>query len=585
MATSFLSRVDRDSYRADDNPNVGPGAYSKPTTINRPLPGFAPFSSSSKRMTPRREEESGPAPGSYLISDGMEKKTGVTSVFKSGAKRFVEKDQGEGGPSHYSIESTIGKKIKQFPKKSSNPFDILPKRAASPPSIPTKSQAHGYEVRPDGAVTLQAPAVPGFTGRGEDTVGPGDYDPKIDVKYKNAPKTTFKGSDREAMDRIEAKAAQTPGPGYYNTHSTFENMGTGHGMYDNDFLIHMAQAKRRQMSAFESKTARDAIMQEIERRKNEPGPGQYVLPSTIVADKNAKPPNLQFFSSSEARFKNEQPRSMQVNTAPGSYNVVSSDFDQMRLRIMRQKKMAARSDWVQNIAFTSTERRFNNPEEMLKLDIPNPTAYRPKGSFGDQLARGNVRAGAFGSKDARFKEKKDPSEKKLTREELTERELNRDLQTFLARHDNRKTSGNGIPAVRSASPNAIRPKIVPNFAPSSEARLRPVKTPPGPPPGAYNTQPKWIKEHGAPVMAPELRISKKVHDPLPGPGQYDVTRPAVSSSLQNWRNPKNVMLSTAVRADPSLVVKKGPAPGPGYYNTSSSLLKPTFNVLLSEKYQ
>lgn len=510
-------------------------------------------------------------------------KTGVTSVFKSSARRFVsEKDQGEPGPAQYSLDSTIGKKLKQFPKKQHNPLDLIPPRSSSPPSIPTKAQGHGYEVRPDGALAPQPPAVPGFTGRGSDTVGPGDYDPRVDVKFKNAPKTTFRGPDREAMDRIEAKVSQTPGPGYYNTPSDFESLGTGHGMYDNDFLVHMAQAKRRQMSSFESKTARDGIMQEIERRKNEPGPGQYYIPPSISAEKNVKPPNLQFFSSSEARFKSEQPRSMQVNTAPGSYNVITSDFDQTRLKIMKQKKMAARSDWVQNIAFTSTERRFNNLEEQFKLEVPNPTAYHPKVSFSDSLARANVRGGGFGSKDARFKDKKDYGEKKLTREEITEMELNRDLQAFLAKHDQKKHGG--IPPVRSASPTGIRPKVVPNFAPSPDARLRPVKTPPGPPPGAYNVQPKWIKDRGVPVMAPELKLSRKVHDPAPGPGQYDITRPAVSATFQSWRNPKRVMLSTAVRADPSLL-KKTPAPGPGVYNTAGSLLKPSFNVLLSDKYQ
>jgi hypothetical protein len=50
------------------------------------------------------------------------------------------------------------------------------------------------------------------------------------------------------------------------------------------------------------------------------------------------------------------PRSMRLTTAPGAYSPVTSDFDQLRLRILKQKKMAVRSGWAQNIAFTSTER-------------------------------------------------------------------------------------------------------------------------------------------------------------------------------------------------------------------------------------
>jgi hypothetical protein len=246
MATSFLSRVEREAYRGDDNPNLGPGAYSKPSAINRAMPGFAPFASSSKRMTPRRDDGDGPAPGSYQIAEGMEKKSGVTSVFKSSARRFVNESEGEKtGPAQYALESTVGKKIKHFPKKQNKSFYIIPDRAPVAPSIPTRTQGNGYEVRPDGIVTPQAPVIPGFTGRGDDTVGPGDYDPRIDIKFRNIPKATLKGSDREATNRIEAKASQTPGPGYYNTSSSFGNFSTGHGMYDSDFLIHMAQAKKR----------------------------------------------------------------------------------------------------------------------------------------------------------------------------------------------------------------------------------------------------------------------------------------------------------------------------------------------------
>lgn len=53
-----------------------------------------------------------------------------------------------------------------------------------------------------------------------------------------------------------------------------------------------------------------------------------------------------------------------------------------------------------------------------------------------------------------------------------------------------------------------------NFAPSLEERMRPVKTPPGPPPGAYDVQPKWNKV-GTHVMAP-LMGHKKREERTPG---------------------------------------------------------------------
>lgn len=60
-----------------------------------------------------------------------------------------------------------------------------------------------------------------------------------------------------------------------------------------------------------------------------------------------------------------------------------------------------------------------------------------------------------------------------------------------------------------------RPKFSSAFAPSLEDRQRPVKTPPGPPPGAYDVQPKWNKV-GAPVMAPLIGSTNKRVEKLPG---------------------------------------------------------------------
>ena len=82
--------------------------------------------------------------------------------------------------------------------------------------------------------------------------------------------------------------------------------------------------------------------------------------------------------------------------APGKYNPLTSDFDTMRLKILKQKKMHSRSDWAQNIAFASTDTRF----EKLNLDAPAPTAYAPKVGLAETLPKPNIRSGAFGTKDS-----------------------------------------------------------------------------------------------------------------------------------------------------------------------------------------
>lgn len=50
MTTQFLSRVERE-VRDDSNPNVGPGGYVLPGGITRPMPGFAPFATTSSKYS------------------------------------------------------------------------------------------------------------------------------------------------------------------------------------------------------------------------------------------------------------------------------------------------------------------------------------------------------------------------------------------------------------------------------------------------------------------------------------------------------------------------------------------------------
>jgi hypothetical protein len=110
----------------------------------------------------------------------------------------------------------------------------------------------------------------------------------------------------------------------------------------------------------------------------------------------------------------------------------------------------------------------------------------------------------------RFKEKKlVPG---MTRDQEAAIQLNKDIAPFL-----NKPSSSSSPIARSLSPNnrgGTRPKFSSNFAPSNEERFRPVKTPPGPPPGAYNTNPTW--KSGTILMAPSMVESKKKPDISPG---------------------------------------------------------------------
>ncbi len=114
----------------------------------------------------------------------------------------------------------------------------------------------------------------------------------------------MQGSQRDSLDKITAKNADVPGPGYYNTRSVFD-LPEAHGgasYNDTDFLMQLNAARTRQSAVFESKTQRDSMLKFIAKRRNEPGPGQYDLPADLKVQ--TKPANKQFFASSGERFQN-----------------------------------------------------------------------------------------------------------------------------------------------------------------------------------------------------------------------------------------------------------------------------------------
>lgn len=488
-----------------------------------------------------------------------EQKAGVTSGFKSATRRFTDQSKDDPGPGPYVPKSTLIQPVAVYSRP--NRTEVLAPRPAEPPSIPARSQSHGYEVGPAGNVRPQAPAIPGYSGKRGDSVGPADYDPRVDVKFRGVSLATFpKAPERTALEKTLSKRVDAPGPGYYNTLSSFDLAASG--PMDQDFLLHLNAAKRRQLSVFESKTARDSLQQEVSRKAG-PGPGHYTLPGAIKV--TSKPSSLQFFASCEPRFKDEVPRSMRLATAPGSYNVISSDFDQQKLQIMRHKKISQRSDWVQNVGFASTTGRFI---EVDKNEIPPSTAYTPKVSIADHIAKPNLRSGPFGSKAERFKERAE--REIMSKDQMKEMELNQDIAKYLAKN---------VPEV--GPPSRMKQQFSSPFAPTVDNRLRPVKTPPGPAPGAYDLTPNWTTAKGVMPMVPRSAISRKtVFDTMPGPGTYN----AGSSMGPKYKNRKNVMISTTTR---ELKMGGSSNPGPGDYDPApltGSMIKQSYNILLSDKY-
>jgi hypothetical protein len=100
--TQFISRVERPGRANAHSEFVpGPGTYNDPRLLGKPLlPGFAPFSATSKRLvTIANSANNVPAPGSYeLQQDILPPSSSTASAFRSKAKRFDEVPETSYGP-------------------------------------------------------------------------------------------------------------------------------------------------------------------------------------------------------------------------------------------------------------------------------------------------------------------------------------------------------------------------------------------------------------------------------------------------------------------------------------------------------
>ena len=78
-------------------------------------------------------------------------------------------------------------------------------------------------------------------------------------------------AERGSLDKMAAKESAAPGPGYYNFRSDFDLPEEGNTFTDTSFLMQLTAARKKQSAVFESRTARDSLMQDIKRKLHEPG--------------------------------------------------------------------------------------------------------------------------------------------------------------------------------------------------------------------------------------------------------------------------------------------------------------------------
>lgn len=168
---AFVSRAEKPSY-VDEYVNKatpGPGTY---LSLNeyQPNRGYAPFSSTTKRIEPLKKDDSAPGPGSYNISvdlTNQAQKLSVASVnadpreleapklsnvFKSKTQRFAEKFSKHAdtpGPGAYYKEDSFGRRMKSIPGPTSQRRETIQNvlgagKYVAIPSIPSNVHGYGY---------------------------------------------------------------------------------------------------------------------------------------------------------------------------------------------------------------------------------------------------------------------------------------------------------------------------------------------------------------------------------------------------------------------------------------------------------
>ena len=562
MASALISTSKRiDSSNTGQGPSPGPGQYNIPPAITVSSPNFVGFQSSAKRNPFGSLKTTSPSPMAYLVRENLLKKQPVcSSDFNSKTKRF---DDGQAwGPLRetWTEVPAMGKHPKAFPKPQTSPLIIEPPPRV--PSIPQRHQSYGFEEDDKtGKLVLQKPSYPGYTGRKNDTVGPMDYEPKHIDKIKT---TNFgKGSNRDPYKHCKSDG---PGPGYYNAAvSSFDDPASSSAYNEGNYVMRLNSVRKQQSAAFESKTVRETIPKTREVR---PDPGSYTLPPAIQV--KTKAPEFQNFGSSDARIKDPIARSLRLTIAPGSYDPLTSDFDNMYAKILRQKRLTIKSQWAQSISFLGTDSRLKVFERGTIPELVD-AAYYPKVNIADNLPR-PTKNGPFGSSTERFN---------FPDSAYRSEDVGTDLSDGPVRIGG--SAGRSLKHENPGKARIINCSLIGGVQPSSsfaysKERFQEQEKTMGPPPGTYNVAPSW-RAQGVVPMRPDTLGSKqnKIVHTMPGPGDY-----TIPSTLKIPRkNRKNIMVSTVQRFDMPRVEE---GPGPMDYDPIplyGNMIRPSHNVMLS----
>ncbi|GMF36474.1 unnamed protein product [Phytophthora fragariaefolia] len=348
---AWVNRTTRDNcpgglqVTASTSASLGPGCYET-SPSHKVRPNVTGFGSGEKLM--RGESTKGlamitPGPGSYDTNNQTtwdsptKSKAPATSIFQSKSTRLGEVKLRRGfstpGP---GARLSFGNPLVRTPPSNNK---IRWTRLPTAPSIPTVSQSFGYEQGAYGKLVRHEPAKVGHTGCGNDTLGPGEYEPMRGLKNINKSRTTdfSKGKVTRFIENEVRSKAEVPGPGEYKN--------TGDSTVPKD--------PARINAVFKSALTREQAAP-VAVTKNVPGPGAYHPNQTHGFAAETKPEHLQFFGSTSNRFEGSQRWSSDAFVpGPGAYYYPPSGNMQQPRSVPSRKKAP----------FSSKKERFEEPKD------------------------------------------------------------------------------------------------------------------------------------------------------------------------------------------------------------------------------
>jgi len=385
----FNNVAERDKYyaglgNAKPTPTLplGPGTYNVTDNETPFRPAPAPFNVTAQRQEPDADAI-GPGPAAYSANKpGGWNRGGARGAFKSKFNRFKDEKKAEfPGPGKYVInKSEMDMKLERHKKtqtiitnhKKNELNGLQWVRLPSAPTIPGHHNAYGYEEGPYGELVLQRPAFPGYTGVKDDKVSPADYSPNINaIRPKKGGIDFGRGSAREG-NQIKSSIL--------NKHKQKDELLAEEYSKPEKKEVHFIRHKTQQSAAFASKTKRGVGSSQKSEEKDRkvldmPGPGEYVLPSSIGMQYKRK--GQENFNSSAKRFVMGPREAMRLygGPGPGSYAMEKaiSSFTNKEARRKALVRVVNSPTSIQPIGFTGGATRF---QEISAKDVkPDPGEY------------------------------------------------------------------------------------------------------------------------------------------------------------------------------------------------------------------